>query len=373
MFKILSLEKKLKIYGNLFILFISLFFVACSSTQKKIEVNNKIETYEYSNQTLVIPNKFKDKLFTWTKPVKNYSPKSYKIKGYNSKDGNFVIESNQPLYTMGFKDNIQVIKIKYKILSTVQKIDSLNKALNKGIESIVVLPFELINTLTGSRSFNLNSANTIAISIDDRSWYKFYLNKNNFKSEENSFIIEYPFGKRENHLTKKISLAVLSLNGMESKYKKMRTTTFYPDELTYYIKHLDIEKEVIKYNLKSRNNLSLNEDLIRSIAINNHKFFRELQRNRKFYNIQSVSLLKLPIDINIQYGLENFSKIIKTGKYLNYKNRYKSFDVKKIYFSQSNSYKKAIKKLHMDKKNTKPILKKHVNKDTSFVDFDEGI
>lgn len=93
----------------------------------------------------------------------------------------------------------------------------------------------------------------------------------------------------------------------------------------------------------NRNDESENEDLVRFIAINNPTLFRELQLEKHKYKLSSMSILKLPNDINIDYSLNNFSQILTTGKYLDFNNKVKKFNVKDIYSEIDINYNNANK------------------------------
>lgn len=123
----------------------------------------------------------------------------------------------------------------------------------------------------------------------------------------------------------------------------------------------------------NRNDESENEDLVRFIAINNPTLFRELQLEKHKYKLSSMSILKLPNDINIDYSLNNFSQILTTGKYLDFNNKVKKFNVKDIYSEIDINYNNATKKINISNDTKKINLKNQKNTNSTFIDFDKGI
>ena len=51
----------------------------------------------------------------------------------------------------------------------------------------------------------------------------------------------------------------------------------------------------------------------------NEGLFRELQNRKNEFSLIDTSFLKLPQDIKISYAMDNFSKVITTGEYVDIK------------------------------------------------------
>lgn len=350
-----------------------LLLVGCTPQKVQTPTPSTENNYIYESQELVVPTELANKLLIWTHPVTNYLPTNHKVTGYH-KDKTFIIEKNQPTYIANFKNDVEIVKLRFSLLDRIEKVSSSNSvdtAITKGIESLVALPFDMLGKVLDSGAYSLYTPSHIAITNNKKDWEQIALNDNNKIAGERVFEIDYPFGK-DSISSNEFIFKILAMNGKKTNRKKI-DVLYLPDELTYLVKDKEIEKEVFKYNLKTRNNDSLNEELIRTIAVNNPTFFRELQREKHLYNISSVSLLKLPNDVSVNYGLKNFSKIIKTGRYKTYNNRYRTFNVKKTFAVNSSDYKKATKNIYLNNKNHKVILKTKQNNDDSFIDFDKGI
>ena len=167
------------------------------------------------------------------------------------------------------------------------------------------------------------------------------------------------------------------LHGINSR-DLHRKEIYAQDEISYLVRNPKMEYYVIIYNLKNNKNLNDNEDLIRFVALTNEGLFRELQNRKNEFSLIDTSFLKLPQDIKISYAMDNFSKVITTGEYVNNKNKKKSFNEKSIYpnldFKYTNNSKKMEiknddRKLSLSNKN----LDKEQVKNDDFIDFDNGI
>lgn len=349
---------------------ISILLVSCSSNKNNLNstafYDNVPEVYEYSGYKLNLPIELKNKLYTWTTPIKNYTPENFLIEGRDEK-GTFEITRDFPTYTVNFNNNVEVLKIKFKTFSDIEKINSIDKAITNGIPSLIAAPFQVLSKVTTGNS--IYQPSHVAISYDNQHWNTFTLDKNLYQKDNDAYVIENPFNKIK---LKNVSFKVLALHGA-GKDSIRRKIIYHPDELTYFVKNLEIEKEVIKYNLINRDNESENEDLIRFIAVNEPMFFRELQFNKNRYKLDSMSFLKLPNDININYCLNNFSQILTTGKYLDSNNKVKKFNVKDIYSEIDMNYNNATKKINISNDTKKINLKNQKNTNSTFIDFDKGI
>lgn len=349
---------------------ISLFLLSCSS--KKNSLNYSIidddaeEVYEYNGYKLNLPIELKNKLYTWTTPIKNYTPENFLIEGRDEK-GTFEITKNPPTYTVNFANEVEVLKIKFKTFSDIEKINSIDKAIANGIPSLITAPFQALSKVTTGNS--IYQPSQVAISYDEQLWDKFILDKNLYQKNDDAYIIENPFDKIK---LKNVTFIILALYG-SGKDSIRREIVYHPDELTYFVKNLEIEKEIIKYNLLNRENESENEDLIRFIAIKEPIFFRELQFNKNKYKLSSLSFLKLPSDININYCLNNFSQILTTGKYLDSNSKFKKFNVNDVYSQKDMNYNNATQRINISNDTKKMNLKNQENTDSKFIDFDKGI
>ena len=119
------------------------------------------------------------------------------------------------------------------------------------------------------------------------------------------------------------------LHGINSR-DLHRKEIYAQDEISYLVRNPKMEYYVIIYNLKNNKNLNDNEDLIRFVALTNEGLFRELQNRKNEFSLIDTSFLKLPQDIKISYAMDNFSKVITTGEYVDIKNKKKSFNAKSI-------------------------------------------
>lgn len=357
----------MKLINFLFLVIIAYLFTGCYSEKSNVVVV-KEKKYKYNEQDLIIPKELKDKLYYWTS-VKNskYVTKDLKFKGKNSKK-QFSIKSTRPTYENIFLGNVEVLKLKIKLSTQIRSNNIVEKVVNTSIHET----FKVVTNVLGVGINYPYSTYEIAVSTKKNRWFKHKITRKNYLNEDKSFVIDYPLGDGVDLRADKITTKVLTLRSGRKK-SGYSTVEYDPDELYFYVKDLNIEKKIIMHNLENRKNVDLNEDLIRHIAINDPMLFRKLQYSKKRYSLSSLSLLKLPNDIKVSYGIKNFSKIISTGRYLTYKNKYKRFNVKKVYHSKNIDYKKVVKKLYVDKKSSSVKLKKYKNKDDSFIDFDKGI
>jgi hypothetical protein len=141
---------------------------------------------------------------------------------------------------------------------------------------------------------------------------------------------------------------VTKLHGINSR-DLHRKEIYAQDEISYLVRNPKMEYYVIIYNLKNNKNLNDNEDLIRFVALTNEGLFRELQNRKNEFSLIDTSFLKLPQDIKISYAMDNFSKVITTGEYVDIKNKKKSFNAKSIYPNLDFKYTNNSKKMEIIK------------------------
>ncbi len=91
-------------------------------------------------------------------------------------------------------------------------------------------------------------------------------------------------------------------------------------------------------------NLNHNEDLIRFVALTNQGLFRELQNRKNEFSLIDTSFLKLPQDMKRVMLWIISQKLLQLARYVDIKNKKKSFNAKSIYpnldFKYTNNSKK---------------------------------
>ena len=354
---------------------ICFLFSACNSSQEKLSSSSKdfskinfVENkYDYHGHILDYPEKLRNELYFWTKPERNFNLKNNHLNGWG-RDNVFQISTKDyPIFETIFNEHMIVEKIKIKKIEINEKINS--TSINT-IDKVIGIPFEFLKDTLG---MNFGNAHTIEISDEDK-WIEYELNESYFNKEEKAFIIDNPYPDSS---VNGVILRVTKLHGINSR-DLHRKEIYAQDEISYLVRNPKMEYYVIIYNLKNNKNLNDNEDLIRFVALTNEGLFRELQNRKNEFSLIDTSFLKLPQDIKISYAMDNFSKVITTGEYVDIKNKKKSFNAKSIYpnldFKYTNNSKKMEiknddRKLSLSNKN----LDKEQVKNDDFIDFDNGI
>ncbi len=357
------------------IIVIGFLFIACSSNnQDKLSsssiISSQIDSmdnkYDYHGHILDFPEQLRNELYFWTKPETNFISNNYSLNGWDRNNVFEISTKDYPIFDTIFKEYMEVLKIKIKILPATEKT---KLASTNGLNKVIAAPFDFIKD---SLDLKIGSLHTIEIS-NGKKWLKYELDESYYNKEYKSFIIENPY---PNSLVNGINLRVTKLHGLDSRGH--RKTTYYPDEISYLVKNPNMEYHIIIYNLKNNKNLNDNEDLIRFLALTNEELFRELQNRKNEFSLIDTSFLKLPKDIKISYAMDNFSQVITTGQYIDINNKKKSFNAKSIYpnldFNYTNNSKKVEvkndnRKLSLSNKN----LDKEQVKNDDFIDFDNGI
>lgn len=314
-------------------------------------------------------------MYRWTEPVKNFYPKNHVIKGRTT-DGIFVATKDHPTYILSFPNDVEILKIKFRTATDIEKVadidevSDLSKIVTKGIESLINLPFQLLGNALEVDSLKFDQPIAVAISYDaGKNWEQYDLDEKTFSKDENAYLFENQLS--ETKATKDVVFQVLALRSVREG--RVAEIIYHPDELTYFIKDLQAEREAVKYNLQYNKDKSANENLIRYLAVNEPNLFRELQLKKSNYILDDFSILKLPNDIDISYGMNNFSKILRTGEYQNQNKVFKKFDVNKVYSTKNLSYENVARQINNDGNEKQLNLKNKTDQNSNFIDFDKGI
>ncbi len=344
---------------------ISIFFVGCTALQGPRMVpdmkDNNSNEYNYNGFILDYPKELKSSMYVWTKGNLSFSPSNYKVSGKDNKQtGIFTInKKNYPIYDVTFDDEVEIIQVKFKLLSFTEKENKYSKNI-PNLMKIVEMPF------------GIDEPRTIQIFDNYDQGTEIEVKKMLYSPSEKAYIINNPF----EHKTKSFFMQVTELNGHFQNEK--RVVVYYPDELSFLVKNKEAADEIIDYNLRNSNDIGNNEQLIRFIALEDEKLFRKLQRNVNQYKLEDISFLKLPNDINIKYAMDNFSDVISTGKYKDINGKTKTFNASKIYpnlnykYSSNNNTIRVNENKSELKLSDKEIKTNRIKND-GFIDFDKGI
>lgn len=307
-------------HNYLFLLLIGFLFVGCQP-QTKLSESSKLSsngsnTFDYNGFILDFPISLQNDMYYWTKGNLNFTPKDFEISGRDRK-GVFTIDKKiYPIFHVKFEEEVEILKVKFKILPFKEKAKEIYE--NNPV-------YLAIDSFRDFITFNINEPSNIEIYNSQNKGQAITLNRKIYDSRENAYIIKEPF----NDKTKDVVLIITKLHGFQESGK--REVIYLPDELSFLVKNNNIANKIIKYNLKNSKDLNRNEELIRFIALHDVKLFRELQKEKNEYQLDEISFLKLPLDININYAFDNFSNIISTGEYKDVQNRNKSFNASKVY------------------------------------------
>lgn len=201
------------------------------------------------------------------------------------------------------------------------------------------------------------------------------INLSNYNKNSNEYIIDNPLG--ENLKTIDAEIVVTSLKAFHEE--KSKELIYRKGDVSFYIKDLEIENDIVRYNLK---NIANNEDLIRTIAKKDPIFFRILQNEKYSYNLDDKSILRLPVDSDINYSINHIDEILNTGEYLTVNNVWKAINVNSYFpnisINRNNQQKSSFlyqeeKRPKIENNSKKPNFSNREFRNNNFIDLDGGI
>lgn len=132
-----------------------------------------------------------------------------------------------------------------------------------------------------------------------------------------------------------------------------------------------VVQDLVFHTLRTREDKTLNEALVKTIAAENEELFRKIQKSTESFKLPDDSLANLPQDVDLRYALKHQQKIFKSNRYKSVNGKYKKVHARKN-FDSSYTYKSSHKvKIHGKKVKVKKTAKKH--KVADYIDFSEGI
>lgn len=362
----------------------SLFFVACSNKNSNTFKDEIVgDSYDYYNHKLSVPNNLKDKLYKWVDSNSNLESEIndddlFKLKGSPS-NGYFNISAeNYPRYFKTFKYPVEIKKIKFvpADMTYIQDLNNLNKD-QKSKESFLVnaiITTPLKKAIDSFSDIKLYDPVTI-VYIDNVHEMEKIINLSNYNKNSNEYIIDNPLG--ENLKTIDAEIVVTSLKAFHEE--KSKELIYRKGDVSFYIKDLEIENDIVRYNLK---NIANNEDLIRTIAKKDPIFFRILQNEKYSYNLDDKSILRLPVDSDINYSINHIDEILNTGEYLTVNNVWKAINVNSYFpnisINRNNQQKSSFlyqeeKRPKIENNSKKPNFSNREFRNNNFIDLDGGI
>ena len=325
----------------------------------------------------------KDKLYKWVDSNSNLESEIndddlFKLKGSPS-NGYFNISAeNYPRYFKTFKYPVEIKKIKFvpADMTYIQDLNNLNKD-QKSKESFLVnaiITTPLKKAIDSFSDIKLYDPVTI-VYIDNVHEMEKIINLSNYNKNSNEYIIDNPLG--ENLKTIDAEIVVTSLKAFHEE--KSKELIYRKGDVSFYIKDLEIENDIVRYNLK---NIANNEDLIRTIAKKDPIFFRILQNEKYSYNLDDKSILRLPVDSDINYSINHIDEILNTGEYLTVNNVWKAINVNSYFpnisINRNNQQKSSFlyqeeKRPKIENNSKKPNFSNREFRNNNFIDLDGGI
>jgi len=220
---------------------------------------------------------------------------------------------------------------------------------------------------------------TYKICINGSCKNSFYGKDDNLNWQSNSYTRNvYMFDKRSYkqkelfELNKKVERIYFSIDNYGDD--KVATPGYIELESDFSFGYTGLSEEAtVVGNLQKRQDKTLNENLIRQIAIDNPQLFRYVQKFHKTLHVSKTSLSHLPKDVSISYALKHSADIYTTGRYKDRNNRHKKWNNSKRRLGTSSTKYHSKHKVKVTGKSTVKIKKSHKKKTSKYIDFSQGI
>ena len=220
---------------------------------------------------------------------------------------------------------------------------------------------------------------TYKICINGSCKNSFYYYDDDLDWQENIYISDtYNFDKRRQEkrayakLDKRVKKIYVSIDNYRSDIVATPGYVELESDYSFSFKGLSEEATVVG-NLQKRQDKTLNEDLIRQIAIDNPQLFRYVQNFHKTFHVSRTSLSHLPKDVSISYALKHSADIYATGRYKDKNNRHKKWHNSKRRLGTSTTKYHSKHKVKVTGKSTVKIKKSRKKKTSKYIDFSQGI
>ena len=214
---------------------------------------------------------------------------------------------------------------------------------------------------------------TYKICINGSCKNSFYQYDDNLNWQDNSYFDKSDYEKKIFfQLNKKVRKIYCSIDNYRDDTAATPGYVELESDYSFSFKGLS-EEAIVVGNLQKRQDKTLNENLIRQIAIDNPQLFRYVQKFHKTFHVSRTSLAHLPKDVSISYALKHSADIYKTGRYKDRNNRHKKWNNSKRRLGTSNTKYHSKHKVKVTGKSTVKIKKSHKKKTSKYIDFSQGI
>jgi len=341
---------------NIILILLIIFFIPGCSTKNNINQPEKNKNEYKSNsiiyygQELAIPQGLVRKI---------YSPHNivniHKDKELIHKNGKF-IGKNMPYYIINFDKTIYLSEI--KIYNTGVLGMPLLRIRNDKTTFFTFDPisFLLDNKPIPKKVYMATAKDSNLVPIE-------------FLIDENKEYIKIIL--KEPKYTDQLHIAIAEIENppisKNAEVLKEYTFDFVANDFNYI-------DNIIINNLKNRNDLFLNEELIRNIALKDKRLFKKLKKQSHKFNVTKYSLINLPHDADITYAINNYSNVVESRVYKNIQGKRKVWKITSENDSNVSLFKvKELNIEHVEK--TKEEIKKADDKiiSSDYIDFSQGI
>ncbi|MFA5455955.1 MAG: hypothetical protein WC272_11635 [Sulfurimonas sp.] len=287
----------------------------CGGSTPQVATKTNYATLDIFNQKLLLPKEQSDANILKKKLFKaNYERKDYT---YSVDKKNRILKTND--YEMlNFNEYIYVKNITF-IYDECQNKNVVNSASN-ALAFIATSPFMLLGATTKTIEFPYKT-----LKVQD------YALNESLESDNDSILgcdFEFKYSGFTDHLKVNFEAVARSIYVDEDTLDHRSVGNHYD------VSYLDTQAifNIIEYNLKNRQDVTLNEKLVGEISqLPDLEMFTTLKQNRKLYKLPKYSLLDLPFDADLVFMANSGYEMIQNGFY-----KVKNGDKKAIFTPQEN-------------------------------------